>query len=198
MAISDRIEQALSHYRNSNFDSSLLELGSAIEATAKLKWPGVGVGERFRNFIHEYRHFIFLGAFGWSMVPMSDISIGQHENTLAKILYKRMRNPSVHDAGVDDVLLIIDSGLSIAGPKFGLGRDFILALIICVIGDPVNVNEKFKRPLPGQSIGLFYIPFTNAWGHFDALSSWLYGQTKLSRTLPSPNSSKVIRIIGER
>lgn len=198
MAISDRIEQALSHYLNGNFDSSLLELGSAIEATAKRKWPDVGVGERFRNFIHEYRHFIFFGAFGWSMVPMSDLSIGEHENSLAKILYKRMRNPSVHDAGVDDLLEIIDNGFMIPCPKFGLGQGFILALIICVIGDPVNKNEKFKRPIPSRFIGSIELPFTNAWGKFDALSSWLYAQAKIGRTQPPSDGPKVLRRIGER
>lgn len=183
MAISDRLEQALIHYDNNNFDSCLLELCTAIDVTAKRKWPELEnkVGQRFRDFFHEYRHFIFFGAFGWSMVPMDDLAISDSEATLAQILYKRMRTASVHDGGVDTVLEIIDNGLTMAGPKFGLGRGFILALIICVIGDPANKTEKFKHPIRERIIGSVELPLTDAWGHFEALSGWLYAQAKISR-----------------
>lgn len=182
MAISDRVEQALRHYENNNYDSCLLELCTAIDVTAKRKWPDLEnkVGQRFRDFFHEHRHFIFFGAFGWSMVPIDELSISEGEATLAQILYKRVRTTSVHDGSVDAVLDVIDNGFMLAGPKIGLGRGFILALIICVIGDPVNKNEKSKNPLQDHTIGSVSLPLNCSWGQFAALSGWLYAQAGIS------------------
>lgn len=181
MAISARIEQALIHFDNNNYDSCLLELCTAIDVTAKRKWPGEDkVGKRFRDFFHEYRHFIFFGAFGWKMMPMNDLSISSAEATLAQILYKRVRTSTVHDGTVDAVLEVIDEGFMLAGPKIGLGRGFILALIMCVVGDLVNKNEKSERPLQSQTIGYINLPLNNSWGQFEALSGWLYAQANIT------------------
>jgi hypothetical protein len=184
MAVSDRLEQALIHYDNDNFDSCLLELSAAIDVTAKRKWPELDkpgkVSQRFQDFFREYRHFVFFGAFGWLMMPIDDLELSTSEATLAQILYKRMRTPSVHDGSVEAVLEIIDTGLKVAEPKFGIGRDFILALIICVIGDPANKTEKFKHPVRNRIIGSVELPLADAWGQFKTLSSWLYAQAKIS------------------
>jgi len=183
MAVSNRIEQALIHYYNKNYDSCLLELCTAIDVTAKRKWPTEDkVGKRFRDFFHEYRHFIFFGAFGWAMVPMDDLSLSAAEATLAHILYKRVRTTSVHDGTVDAVLEVIDEGLMFADPKIGLGHGFIFALIMCVIGDPVNKDEKSDRPLESRTIGAIDLPLNNSWGQFEALSGWLYAQAKVKPT----------------
>lgn len=80
----------------------------------------------------------------------ADIQLDEVENNLSKILYVRARNGMVHDGELDR-FEIIESGIGLAG-KVQLGRGFILALCLAVIGDPVNRNEKFERP-QGVTIG---------------------------------------------
>ncbi|MDQ2821281.1 MAG: hypothetical protein M3Y65_12945 [Pseudomonadota bacterium] len=178
MALSDRVAQALIHYDNKKYDSCLLELCTAVELTAKKKWPQDNqVGSRFKAFFHEYRHFIIFGAFGWRMVPFDDLKISEADATLAKLLYNRMRTAVVHDGTIDDGLFLVDEGIVIAD-RFGIGREFILALIIAVVGDPVNSGEQFSVPVRSLQIGAVPIPLVDAWGQFPALDQWLKAQAK--------------------
>lgn len=181
MAVSDRINSALVHFGNGNDESALLEVCSAIDQTAKLRMPKGRVGERFRAFIHEYRTFIYAGCFGFSLWQFDEIVVDKIDNTLGKLLYKRARNPVVHEAGLDGTLKIRSTdGIEIGGPCIGLGRYFILACILAVIGDPVNRGQR----LPGNpTLDLPNLRFeiNNIWGEFPLINSKL--QDAVKRTL---------------
>lgn len=170
MAVSDRIEASLSHFRAKNYDSALLELSAAIDQTAKLRSPNEKkVGVRVRAFLHDYREFILFGAMGFGVQIFGDLNVDKVDDTLAKLLYKRVRNPVVHDAGINETFEVLDEpGIMMAGPTIGLRNFFILAAILAVIGDLANRWQRLKVDQT-LAFGDVKLRVNECWGNFEAI-----------------------------
>lgn len=178
MAISDRLENAIKHYANKDYESALLELSPAIDATSKRRQPKDKVGARFKAFIHEHRSFIFFGALGWGVRLVftgdGDVELDKAENTISKFLYVRARNAMVHDGELDRFKVLEENELRL-DEAVGIGRGFILALILAVIVDPVNNREKFKMDLAWE-IGKVKLNLNDYWGKFKDIETLLHEQ----------------------
>lgn len=174
MAISDRVEAGLAHFRAKNWESALLELSAAIDQSAKHRYPGENkVGVRFRSFITHYREFIMFGAMGFGVRIFGEIELDKVDNTIAKLLYKRVRNPVVHDAGLnEDFVVMNEPGMTLGGPSVGLGNFFILAAFLAVIGEPANHRERLKVD-QRLAFGGVDISVNNSWGQFDSIEKMI-------------------------
>jgi hypothetical protein len=178
MSVGKRIEKALAAYYQKDYESAILQLCPAIDATAKRRQPKDKVGVRFKAFIHEHRSFIYWGVMGWGprfiFTGDADMELDRIDNTLSKLLYNRARNGMVHD-GEFDRLEVIDLGIRLIPEQLGLGRGFILALILAVIGDAVNQREKLERDLT-INVGKVSLDLNKLWGKFGDISGPLEAQ----------------------
>lgn len=59
--VGKRINTAIDHILNEDWENALIQISIAMDATAKKKWSKkMTVGRRISNFINEYEQFIHL------------------------------------------------------------------------------------------------------------------------------------------
>lgn len=156
-----------------NIEGALLNLFPAIDATAKLRYPKMKVGERFKQFLNDQETFIYFTA---TRNSMKNITV--QGMTLADALYKYARNSIVHDGELENKISF-DSGTISMGKEWFLTHGFIVGMIASVAIARENKNEYIE---PTGSLNVFGGAYTlnELWGrekHFADVIANLCGGT---------------------
>lgn len=141
-----RIQQAILHQTNGEWESALVNLFPAIDKTAKLRRPMVkAVGDRIRGFFTDDEGFISLMATGNVFIGM-EID-GQ---TMPQVLYEFGRCSLLHEGELDPKLRFNTSGLFSLGEVWNLPVSYISAMTLSVILAPENAGESidFDAEIP--------------------------------------------------
>ena len=92
--IGRRIDTAIGHLINKDFENALIQVCIAIDGTAKKKWQSYKPGKRIRTFIDEYEAFIYqFASSGYLKLRGTGNQKGKIflNDSLPNILYKSIR-----------------------------------------------------------------------------------------------------------
>ncbi len=152
MAISDRIQEALEKVSKGDQLNALIQISIAIDATGKKIFPGKKTSYRSKQFLKENIGFITRCAFGNLEVqgPMTfEVEGSDEAKSLESILYGLVRCSLLHEGELSDKIQLTDKnsiGLTEDG-KFILSSSLIWGMLLAVIANPANEDQKVLTPL---------------------------------------------------
>jgi hypothetical protein len=176
MAISDRVEEAITKLLVKDYENAIVQIAIALDSTSKRAYGGNKVGVRFRRFITENEEFIIYVALGCGprfyyegeAKEKGAFRFGTR-GTLANVIYKYVRNSLLHEGDLSaDVVLKEGAVMGHEGDKFILGSEMIMGLLLSVIGAPVNAHERLSKACT-FSRGGANLPLEELWGKLDAI-----------------------------
>ena len=171
--IGRRIETAIGHLIDKDYENALLQVCVAIDGTAKRKWPGSKPGKRIRQIVQEYEAFIwqFASSGGIRMLGSNGsrgkISLG---SDLPDLVYKSIRCVLHHGDELSDFVIIRDGNnmIGIDTGKPVLNKGFIDGLLFSVVADEMNERE-ICNPHLTYSLNESTITINDAWGRLQAI-----------------------------
>jgi hypothetical protein len=166
-SISRRIESSLTHLANNELEESLIHFFPALDKTAKIRYPRMGVGQRIKRLITDHEAII-------TAVAINNIITGATFSglTIAEAMYKLGRTSILHEGELDSRLTFDNNtGLSI-GHSWNLNNAWIFGLILCVILSKENLQEYIN---PSYAITLWGVDYSanDLWGREDMIYSIL-------------------------
>lgn len=168
-AVSRRIEKAIKAFTDKDYETCLLHLFPAIDATGKARRPTQGVGKRIRGFLEDQEDII-------SFVALRSLFTGNSVDgqTLAQALYNFGRTSIAHEGQLDPRLKIIEEG-SIRASKdnWEISSGFIMGMIIAVISAKENQDAFLVDDV---TITIHGTPFiiNDTWGEEDNVRTALF------------------------
>ena len=172
-AVGKRLEEAIAKVAAKDLENALIQVSIAIDISGKKKWPKKKVGERFKDFIREHESLIFfmtIGIKGEAKPMFSFPGANGERYDIAHVYYKAVRNGLLHDGEISENLKIVEDNVFMwVDGKITISKMILMALILAVVCDPVNANEKFgKRHVITFSDGAV-IKLHEMWGNKENL-----------------------------
>ncbi|ENM5935993.1 hypothetical protein CTB58_003869 [Vibrio mimicus] len=147
-AIGKRVHEAIAKMASGDLENSLIQVSIAIDASGKKKRPNKGVGERYKEFIRDHEAFIYFMVIGIksSAKPVISFPLKNGECIdIAHAYYKSVRNGLLHDGAIGDKLEVVDDNvIAYREEKISISKNILWALILAVICDPINSDEKLE------------------------------------------------------
>lgn len=142
--ISRRIETAIKHLIDKDYENALIQISIAVDATAKRKWQKLKVGERIKKFIKENEAFIYQTASSGGLFICQGGGLIMQGKELPEIIYKLIRCTLQHGDELSDYIIIKESfnTLGVVNNKIIINTGHIYGLLFSVIFDPINNMEK--------------------------------------------------------
>lgn len=114
--IPKRLRKALEAFFSNDLEESLYQVASAIEATAKMRYPAKNPSTRVQKFLKDEQDLLFGLATGngFKINPRATMKHGD-DGELQRIIYKYIRCAQSHEARFDDKKIQL-------GGEFGIGR----------------------------------------------------------------------------
>lgn len=165
--VSRRIDTAIKHLRENDYENALIQISIAIDRTAKKKYPNVKkVGSRIKKIIQNYESFIYFFASNGQMLVMPNAKVVIGTEDLPNMIYKSVRCALQHGDDLTDNVVIEDGVVSLGmrDGKFILNRGHIFGLLFSVVGDNVNQLE-FCESNPFVVIKNKTIMINDLWGN---------------------------------
>jgi len=172
--ISKRVETAIWHLSERDFENALIQISIAIDGTAKKKFPNEKkVGERIKKFITEYERFIYqFISFGTLNMPAGSISI---QKKLPELVYETIRCALLHGDDDFEKYIVIKEEEMILGVRKGrviITPGYITGFLFSVIVDSVNKNEHcISNPVFGIN-GKPPVKINNLWGNLTEVKKY--------------------------
>ena len=176
MAIGDRVKEAIDKLNQGDPVNALIQVCIAIDGTSKKEFHGKvrkSPSLRYKEFIKKHQAFITKVALGKLEIAGPIIfQIGRSDvadyKNLEEILYKIVRCSLLHEGELPEKVEITKEnvlGVTAEG-KFLISFNFIIAMIMAVVGSEVNVNQRIPD---GYSIGIgnTRIDLNDFWGKRD-------------------------------
>jgi hypothetical protein len=149
-AIQRRIHRCLDACEQDDWESALVHLWPAIDATARLRRPDEnGVGNRIQGFLRD-ETLLILAASGSSVVARN-VTVGGVD--LATALYKFCRNAITHEGQVaSNMTFRAGPAVHIGAGRWNLPFSYVLAMALAVILSPENrhVSDSSGRTMDVQ------------------------------------------------
>ena len=166
--IGKRIERAIKHMSNKEYEDALIQTCIAIDGTARKKWPKAGVGERIKRHVEQYEAFIY---YVWSRggLNVNGGVIILHGKKLP-VLQNIIRNSLLHGDDLENFVVLDTNDPTIVGVKGGkplVGYGIIDGLLFSVVVDPANADETCDPNLSFSRIGAETIAINLAWGNIE-------------------------------
>ena len=181
--IGRRINTAIKHLMDKDYENALIQICIAIDGTAKKKMSGCRPGKRIQMFVKEYEAFIYQFASAGGLVLKGSGNqrgrVSFSGDDFSKILYKSIRCVLHHGDDISD-FVVIQSRVGILGVskgKFVLNKGFIDGLLFSVVSDEVNKGE-FCDSLPTCSFSGSVITINEVWGKLERIEN-LTGYRKI-------------------
>ena len=143
-AISKRIDTAIKHLSEKDFENALIQISIAIDKTAKKKYGIKEVGKRMKRFVKEYENFIYQFATGGHLFIGTGAKIIINGEELHDTVYKSIRCALQHGDELEDKIQI-DNEIGLLGSQNGkviINSGHIDGLLFAVIADEVNKHES--------------------------------------------------------
>ncbi len=171
--ISKRIDTAMMHLANNDFENALIQISIAIDRTAKKKWANKGVGIRIKNFINEYETFIYQ-FISFGQIQLSKGGKISIQMTLDELLYKAIRCSLLHGDDIEDFINIVDTNdkIGVKNGKLIITPAYITGFMFSVIVDAKNKNEYCKSDPIFGIYGKAPIKINNLWGNLVAVQKY--------------------------
>lgn len=148
MSIGNRIDEAYIKLVSNDLENSLIQLSIAIDATAKRKYKSEKkVGKRVRKFVSEYEDLITHFSMGGQLRIFAAKGIRYGEKgSLGDVVYKTIRCALLHEADISDQVVFRNGKLQgMDNGKFIVTDQLLWGLILILIGDETNSNQKLKQ-----------------------------------------------------
>lgn len=181
--IGRRIDTAIKHLMDRDYENALIQVCISIDGTAKKKMPGYKPGKRIQEFVKEYEAFIYqFATSGGLILEGSGDKRGRISfpgGDLPKILYESIRCALHHGDELSD-FVVVHEGTGIIGVSQGkivLNKGFIDGLLFSVVSDEVNRGE-FCDSLPTYSFSGSIIKINEVWGKLQRIET-LTGYRKI-------------------
>ena len=148
-AIGKRIHEAIVKAAAGDLENALIQVSIAIDASGKKKRPEIDkVGVRYREFIRDHEsiiYFLIVGIKSTAKPVMSFRTRNGGEIDLAQAYYKSVRNGLLHDGKIGDKLRVVNGSIiSYQDERISISTNILWALIIAVVCDPINADEKIE------------------------------------------------------
>jgi hypothetical protein len=144
--IGKRISKALSDLEKSEYENALLPIFSAVEATAKKRYPKMAKGPAFKTFLADQHDII-------TSIGLQTI-IGEITNrgmSLPEALWKFARNTLTHEAEIDTKIsfdnnegMFISTGASKEQAVWHFPPTMLLGLVFAVVSAKENEAEDVE------------------------------------------------------
>ena len=168
-AIGKRIERAIKHMSNKEYEDAFIQTCIAIDGTGRKKWPKAGVGERIRRHVEQYEAFIY---HVWSRGGLNvngGVVILQGKKLPA--LQYIIRNSLLHGDDLENDVVFDTNNPTIVGVKGGkplVGYGIIDGLLFSVVVDPANASETCDPNLSFiGKVGAEPMAINLAWGNIE-------------------------------
>jgi hypothetical protein len=147
-AIGNRIHEAISKVAAGDLENALIQVSIAIDASGKKKRPNKGVGVRYKEFIRDHESLIYFMIVGIksSAKPVMSFPLNNGDTIdIAHAYYKSVRNGLLHDGEIGDNLEVVEGNvIGYKDEKISISTTILWALILAVVCDPINANEKLE------------------------------------------------------
>jgi hypothetical protein len=144
--IGRRLDKALGELEDGEYESAALSIFSALEATAKKRYPKKGNGDRFITFLSDQHDIVT--AIGLGVVIGSLTVRGV---PFAKSIWKLARNPLTHEAELDPRITFnnddgtyITTGDREGNEIFNLSPVMLLGMAIATVAAKENSDEDVQ------------------------------------------------------
>jgi hypothetical protein len=166
--VGKRIETAIKHLMEKDYENALIQICIAIDATAKKKWKNNKPGKRIKLFIKEYETLIyqFASSGHLKLARGGKISIG---NELAEVLYKNIRCVLLHGDSISDHIIIEEKyTIGIIKGKIIINIGMIIGFLLSTVVDSVNQYERCDFSYVIDIAGV-NIDVNQIWGNINKL-----------------------------
>ena len=157
-AVSKRIQSAIKAYSESDYETSFYHLFSALDVTAKRRYPAARkVGVRNELFLKDIQDIVLKLYIGYSM------ELDINGVTFPKLISEFGRNSLIHDGELSERFVISEEqGISI-GENWTIHHSIIACLITAVIVARENRLENAESDT-GVRIRDETFPLNDLWG----------------------------------
>jgi hypothetical protein len=148
--VGKRINTAIDHILNEDWENALIQISIAMNATTKKKWSKkMAVGRRISNFIKEYEQFLFI-VIKWILASWVRwhiaYDIDGKKTELPKIYSKLIRGALVHGGEeLSDKFVFEKQKIGVESGKIIINQGHLLGFLLSVVVDPVNKDESCKN-----------------------------------------------------
>jgi len=149
--VGKRINTAIDHILNEDWENALIQISIAMDATTKKKWSKkMAVGRRISNFIKEYEQLIYLlssnGSWHLGCGGYIAYDIDGKKTELPKIYSKLIRGALVHGGEeLSDKFVFEKQKIGVESGKIIINQGYLLGFLLSVVVDPVNKDESCKN-----------------------------------------------------
>ncbi|RRS08697.1 hypothetical protein EAG18_10910 [Pseudoalteromonas sp. J010] len=169
-----RLDEAIQKISAGDLENALIQVSIAIDVSSKRKWPKQKkVGERYKNFIREHEsliYFMLLGIKGDTKPLVSFPNPNGDRYDIAHVYYKAVRNGLLHDGKISDNLSVVDENVLIyKDGKITISKMILMALMLAVICEPVNCNERLSKSYTVTFTNDIDINLNDFWGKRELL-----------------------------
>lgn len=171
--IGRRIDTAIGHLTNRDYENALIQVCIAIDGTAKKKWQSYKPGKRIRTFIDEYEAFIYqFASSGYLKLRGPGNQKGKIfiNGSLSDTLYKSIRCVLHHGDEIANHIELREGNniIGVSRGKFILNTGYIDGFMFSVIADKVNQNE-FCATNPNYYHNGIQIRINDLWGNLQTI-----------------------------
>jgi len=173
MSIGDRVDEAYVKLGSDDLENSLIQLSIAIDATAKRKFKKEKkVGRRIKKFVDEYEDLIIhFSMAGQLRIFARDGIVYGKKGSLGNVVYKSIRCALLHEADISDqVVFKKGTVLGMDNGKFIVTDQFLWGLILILVGDKININQRFKIPREMIFNGV-RLKLNDCWGNIEHIKT---------------------------
>jgi len=187
MSIAERIEEACRRQLEGAFESALIQVSIALDATAKFQYPHIKqVGTRYKLLCADSSKLITGIASGGPTIERFQFEfesqwIDSDADGLVdieQIYYHLIRCCLVHEGRISDQVVITSTtqeGLIIElvdGNRLSFSPSIIVGLLAAAIGSPVHEGNN-ELPAINLEISKRPIPISSLWGKRDLMLEYL-------------------------
>ena len=184
MAIGDRIDEAIVKLIANDYENALVQISIAIDATAKKKYNGEKkVGIRVRKFVDENEdlltHCTMNGQLKFVATGEGEVRYGD-KGRIGQVVYKSIRCALLHEADIsDNVVFLQGPTLGIHEGKFIVSDNMLWGLVLILVGDQTNKNQKLKGTHSVRCFGVT-LEINKLFGKLEKIK-------ELTKYMPPPN-----------
>ena len=166
MSRGDRLDEAVIKLSDGDLENALIQISTCLDATAKIKYPECGVGQRIRRYVEENIRFIFHVMTAGTVVFQANVTFGSFGN-LPNVVYKTIRCGLLHDADLSETVSY-KTGLYVGmdDGRFIVTDSMLWGLVLLLIGDEANAGERLKSPKMFRAFGTD-IALDSMWGRIE-------------------------------
>lgn len=164
--ISKRIETAINHLIQKDYENALIQISVALDSTGKKKWTAKKTGPRIKDFIKENEKFIYQCASGGNFILRKGGQVNIQGKELKELVYVSVRCSLLHgDELADHVILKPEeSFINVEQGKPVINKGLITGLLLSIVGEVANSDEvcgpNQKLVIDGNDILI-----NNLWGN---------------------------------